>query len=229
MTPAARESVPGRRTGAAALVASGLLFALFPLLRPWSDTFGTRDGLAQAFASPWWVVAHLAGGAAFIMLCLGAVAARDVHLRASTAAVARASLPLLWAGAGLTLFYFGAESFALPAIVADGSTVLETAEAIRSGPVQILVFGVGLLLMAAGMMSLAVAIWRGGVLPPLSAVLLAAAIMSYLPQFFMPPAGRIIHGLLAAAGAFVLAGALWRSARRSPRRDSTAAAFGGHD
>jgi hypothetical protein len=213
-----------RRAGAAALACSGLLFALFPLLRPWADALDTATGLTEAFGSPWWVVAHLAGAVAFILLALGAIAVRDVHAATPGAAAARAALPLLWTGAGLTLLYFGAETFALHAIAIAGnqSTIVEVSEAIRYNAVQVTAFGGGLLLMAAGAIVLAIAVRRGGVLSPISAALLAAMIALYLPQFFLPPLGRIVHGLVTAVAALWLATALWRGRAYDQHPEPTA-------
>lgn len=56
---------PRRRTAAALLAAAGILFALFPLTRPFAPG-GGADTLEQ-FGSIWWTVAHLAGAAAFIL------------------------------------------------------------------------------------------------------------------------------------------------------------------
>lgn len=48
------------RWTAAAFTAVGVLWALFPLLRPWADkVVPAPDGLAAAWASDAWVVAHL--------------------------------------------------------------------------------------------------------------------------------------------------------------------------
>ncbi|WP_294179728.1 hypothetical protein [uncultured Schumannella sp.] len=211
MTLLARDSIPGSRAAAAALACSGVLFALFPLLRPWSDKLETAAGLAEAFGSPWWVVAHLVGAVALILLALGAIPVRDAHLSTPGAAAARATLPLLWAGIGLTLLYYGAETFALHAIAGDESTIVEISEATRYGVVQLTVFVVGLVLVAAGAITLAIAVWRGGVLPRFSAVPLAGIVALYLPQFFLPPAGRIAHGLVTAVAALWLAAALSRA------------------
>lgn len=204
----------GIRSGALALALSGVLFALFPLLRPWGDKSQLEDGLIQATGSPAWVVSHLAGALAFVLLCLGALAVRDAHLAHRGERTARSALVLLWIGTGLTLLFYGAETFALNALaVAPESTPTPLFDAIREGVAQVSVFGVGLLLLAIGAVLLAVAVWRGGVLPRTSALLLAATIALYLPQFFLPPAGRIVHGILTAVGALWLAVALWRTTR----------------
>ncbi|WP_083587007.1 hypothetical protein [Agrococcus sp. Marseille-P2731] len=221
MTRLSGDAVTGHLGGAAALACSGVLFALFPLLRPWSDKLDTATGLAEAFGSPWWVAAHLIGAVAFVLLALGAIPLRDVHIATPGASAARAALPLLLAGVGLTLLYYGAETFALHAITDDESTILLMSEAIRSGALQLSVFVAGLLCVAAGTVTLAIAVWRGGVLPRYAAAPLATMIALYLPQFFLSPAGRIAHGLLTAAAVLWLAVALWR-ARTPAQRGASA-------
>jgi hypothetical protein len=57
----------------------------------------------------------------------------------------------------------------------------------------------------------AVAVWRSGVLPRSSGILFAFGFALFLPQFFTPPAVRIVHGVLVAAGSIWLALALWRA------------------
>ncbi|MBC8093404.1 MAG: hypothetical protein H7Y15_15985, partial [Pseudonocardia sp.] len=57
----------------------------------------------------------------------------------------------------------------------------------------------------------AVAIWRSAVLPRWSGILVAVAFAVFIPQFYAPPAGRIVHGVLVAAGLVLLAVALARA------------------
>lgn len=203
----------GIRPGAVALAGAGALFALFPLLRPWSDKVDGPGGLIEAAASPMWVVAHLCGAGAFLLVCLGALAVRDAHRGTAGERTARAAVVALWLGSGLTLLFFGAETFALHAL-AQAEAPVALLDAVREGPAALIVFALGLLLVAVGAVLLAVAVWRGGIMGRASAVLVAALLALYLPQFFLPPAGRIIHGVLTAAGALWLAAALWRARSR---------------
>jgi hypothetical protein len=71
-------------------------------------------------------------------------------------------------------------------------------------------------MLAAGAVVAAVAVWRCGVLPRWSGVLLAAGFGLYIPQFFGPPAVRIGHGVLVGAGCLWLAVSMWRSMWRNP-------------
>ncbi|MFD0867349.1 hypothetical protein ACFQ06_16255, partial [Tessaracoccus lubricantis] len=50
------------------LTASGVGFALFPMLRPWGDKAMTQEGMVAAFGSSWWLVAHLLGAGGFVAL-----------------------------------------------------------------------------------------------------------------------------------------------------------------
>jgi hypothetical protein len=72
----------------------------------------------------------------------------------------------------------------------------------------------GLLLLAAAAILAAIAVWRSHVLPRTSAILFAAGMALFLPQFFSPAAVRIAHGILLATGSIILAAALWASAGR---------------
>jgi hypothetical protein len=71
-------------------------------------------------------------------------------------------------------------------------------------------FGVGLVLLAVGAVLAAVAVWRSDVLPRSAGVLFALGFALFLPQFYLPAAARIGHGVIVAAGCFWLAFALWR-------------------
>jgi hypothetical protein len=75
------------RAGAAALAAAGLLFVLYPALRPFSDE--TTLAGAQAFASNAWVISHVMGMLGFIGLALGLL---GLHIAlAGTTAAGRSS------------------------------------------------------------------------------------------------------------------------------------------
>lgn len=57
------------RLSAAALVIGGILFVLYPAIRPFSDERSLQG--AAAFASTEWPVAHLLAAVAFTLLPLG--------------------------------------------------------------------------------------------------------------------------------------------------------------
>jgi hypothetical protein len=197
------------RLGALGLAAAGVLFAVYPIVRPYSDE-STLDG-AAAMASPAWIVAHLSAVVGFILLPFGLRALGETG-------PARAALVVGWLGVGLTLPYYGAEVFGANAIgsraLADhNQSLMDAVEAMRFSPAAATLFAGGLLLLAAAGILAAVAVWRSPVLPRWSGVLFAVAFALFIPQFFAPPALRIAHGLVVTLGCAVLAAGLWRGSR----------------
>jgi hypothetical protein len=199
-TPTRARSTRSIGRGVLPFAAAGLLFVAYPVLRPWSDR--TPEGAPAAFAAPAWLAGHLSAAAAFLLVGFGLLAVRDrVPGRAGGLALG------LWAtGAAMTLTYYGAETFALNALgtrVPQPGQLAVLAEAIRMGPVQVTVFGVGLLLMAASAVVLAARL-RAVALP------FALGMVLFLPQFFTGPPLRIAHGVLLGAGCLLLAAHLRR-------------------
>jgi hypothetical protein len=206
------------RLGATSLTLGGIMFVLYPAVRPWHDE-STVDGATASMQSGAWVAAHLFGMLGFILVSLGLLALRDVVTGTRARTVAGVAVVTTWLGTGLTLPYFGAEDFALHAIAgraAAGAPIdlLDLVEGVRFGPVAVTTFGIGLLLLAVGGVLTAVAVARSGVLPRLSGVLYGLGLVLFLPQFYTPPAVRIAHGVLLGAGAVWLAVALWRRPAR---------------
>ena len=183
------------------LSAAGLLFLLYPALRPWHDET-TASGAAASMGSTAWVLSHLFAMIGFILV---PIALLEVH---RTAAIT------FWVGAGLTLPYYGAEDFGLHAI-AQQPNVLELAEAVRYNPFAVTTFGIGLVTMGVAAVLVAVKVRTP------AAVVFAAGFVLFLPQFFTPPAVRIAHGVLMVVGCVWLA---WDSARREAEHPQLAAA-----
>jgi hypothetical protein len=182
---------------AAAFAAAGVLFVAYPTLRPWSDS--APAAAAAAFASPLWLVAHLAAAAAFVLVGIGMLAVRD----RTPGRLAGVALGAWSVGAALTLTYYGAEAFALNALgagVPDPGELAGLVAAVRMGPTQLSVFGAGLVLMALSAVAL-----TGLVHPRLAAVPFAAGMVLFLPQFFAGPELRIAHGVLLGVGCALLA------------------------
>jgi len=211
--PAGARRQPRYRLAAAALAAAGAGFAIYPAVRPFTDETSLRG--AAAFASARWLVAHCTAMIAFVLLVLGlcGVAAR---LRQTAAArPARLGAVLAATGAGLTLPYYGAETFGLHAA---------GQQALRHGDAQLLTaltgairwqqgiwfITAGLLLVAAGAIIIAWAIWGSRSLARYAGIPLAAGFALYLPQFTAGQPVRVAHGLLIAAGGLLLA---WNLAR----------------
>jgi hypothetical protein len=197
------------RLTSAAFAAGGILFLLYPAIRPSSDD-------AVAMASTAWVAGHAAAMLGFVLLGLAALGLHQVlgdrlSLRAAV---------VTWIGAGLTLPYYGAEDFGLNVIAQrslrdQAPALMELAQEFRYGPVAITMFTTGLLLLAAGAVMAAVSVWRSGVLPRWSATPLALGFALFVPQFFAPYPLRIAHGVLIMIGALWLATALVTAGRRA--------------
>jgi hypothetical protein len=195
------------KAGAIAFGFAGLMFLLYPAVRPWHDET-TAEGALASMSSGAWVAAHFFAMLGFIAAPLGLF----VLQKKLGGRLASAALVTTWIGAGLTLPYYGAEDFGLHgAARSDVPDLLGVAEAVRYSPLAVATFGIGLIGLAVGAILAAVAIRRSGVLPPASGVLFAVGFALFLPQFYLPPAGRIAHGVLLAAGCFWLAVAMARS------------------
>jgi hypothetical protein len=213
MTPATTTITTARaRLGALALAVAGVCFLLYPALRPFSDE-ATLAG-ARAFASGAWFAAHLLAMFGFILTALGLLALRDALRPTRAEPTAYWALVTFWIGAGLVLPYYGAEDFALRAVGAEAlrqhnAALLTLANATRYGP-GVYLFVPGLLLLAAGAILAAVAIWRSGSLMRWSGLPLALGFALFLPQFFGTQPLRVAHGALVAAGCLWLAVELWR-------------------
>lgn len=192
---------------------SGALMATYLLLRPYGDHgSGTTQAAATAFADPRWVIAHLCGALALANLARLALRLHDLD-GSLIAQVAR------WAGLGgavLTLPYYGAETFALHAIgrsAAEHPDRLELVPAIRDNPVALSTFGIGLLLLAvsAGLVAWA---WHRGARSlgrrRWAAWPLAGLVALVLPQYYLPPIGRMAFGVAYLAATALLVAAVTR-------------------
>ncbi|GAA2855406.1 hypothetical protein GCM10010517_13560 [Streptosporangium fragile] len=198
------------RLAALSFAVGGILFLLYQSVRPYADETALEG--AAAMASPAWVTAHLAASAGFILATLGLL---GLHL----ALGARLTLPgavVAWIGAGLALPYYGAETFGLNVIGAravrdQDATLLELAEQFRFAPVAVTMFLIGLALLAIGVITAAVGVWRSGALQRWSGVPLSVGFALFIPQFYGTPALRITHGALLAVGGLWMAYNLWRT------------------
>src|SRR6266571_1300968 len=183
------------RMGAASLATAGVLFVLYPAIRPWHDE-STVSGATTSMSSPAWVAAHFFAVLGFILVPLGLLAVGDALARTRSASLTLTAAVVTWIGAGLTLPYYGAEDFGLHAIASKhAGNLLELVKAVRYQPLAITIFGAGLLMLGIGALLAAVAIWRSGILPRYSGIVFAA---------------RIAHGVLTGIGLAILAVSLWR-------------------
>jgi hypothetical protein len=231
-------SITVARWTAAAFVAAGLLFLLFPLLRPWPDETVATTGLATAFASDRWVVAHLAGilGLALLapaLLGLRAVlAGRPADGGGTGRGIGAVTWALItaWAGAGCAALYFGAEIFGIRTIAEaalrdDDLGLLADIEVLRMQPWAVALFGAGLLLLAVSGVLVAVALWRAGARASGArakwvGIPLALGLLLLLPQFFGGQELRITHGFLVAAGCVLIAVAVRAGSVADPLRQA---------
>lgn len=199
------------RLGAVALAVGGVLFVLYPAIRPYSDETSLEG--AAAFATSAWIVAHVLAMFGFVLVTLGLLAMYAVLRDSNAERLAFVALITWWVGVGLTLPYYGAEAFGLhvlgqEALRQHSTAIMGLANDVRYGPGAFL-FIPGLLLLGVAAILAAVAVWRSGRLPRWSGALFALAFALYIPQFFGSPAVRIGHGLLVTAGCLWLAFAVW--------------------
>lgn len=193
---------------ASSLILSGILFVLYPALRPFSDET-TLQG-AAAFSSTEWLVSHILAIIAFILLPLGFL---GVHYSLQKTLTFSAFVFCL-IGVGLTLPFYGGETFGLYAIGLEAinqqsADLISQADIVRSG-VGLIMFVIGLFLVGIASLMLAVAIWKSGKHQKIIGIPLALGMCLYLPQFFFDQPLRVTHGTLVALGCILLAIELWR-------------------
>lgn len=212
------------RWTAVAFAVAGVLWALFPLLRPWADKVPvSSDDLAAAWGSDAWIFAHLFGIAALGMLAPALLGMQ--HLLATAPGGRGASLltwatALAWIGAAGASLYYGAEMFGIRTF-AEGSirrgdaSLLDEVQVLREQPMAVVLFGVGLLLIGAAGVLVSIAMFRAGMPLAWTGVVFAAGLVLVLPQFFTPPAMRTAHGVLFGVGCLLVAFAVTRLRSRT--------------
>lgn len=207
---------------------TGVGMCLYLLLRPYGDTSADPAQVAAAFASPRWVGAHLLGMVALTSAARLALRLHDITPGPLTRAGRWSGL----AGLVLVLPYYGAETFAVHVLgsraLAGDPGALVVAQQIRDHGLAMGLFGLGLALLALSGWASAQAFARlgsttGGGIRRWAAWPLGACIALVLPQFFLPPAGRMAFGLLTLAAALLVAVVAARPATTSPERDLTPA------
>jgi hypothetical protein len=204
------------RVGVVALAVSGILFVLYPAIRPFSDE--TSLQAAQAFASPAWTLAHMLAIVAFTLVAVGLFSLYLALQESVAEPRAFWAVVLSVLGIGLTLPYYGGETFGLRAIGEEAikeqnAALVGLAAVVRSGPGEIM-FAVGLLLLAVGAILTAAAIWKSGVVSKWSGIPFALAFALYIPQFFATQPLRVAHGVLVAIGCLWIALGMWRQSHR---------------
>lgn len=205
---------------AGALAVAGILFVLYPIIRPFSDEI-TFQG-ATAFASTAWVVAHMLAMAGFILLMLGLLGVRQALQDTGVEHLAFRALVVSLVGVGLTLPYYGAEAFGVheigrAALSGHEIALMKVAESVRTGP-QLIMFLVGLLLIGVSAIMVATAVWKSRLLPKWSGVPFALGFALYIPQFFGTQPIRVAHGLFVAGGCLWIAASVWQQSAKELSR-----------
>ena len=209
------------RLAALCLAVSGVLFVLYPAIRPFSDEASLQG--ARAFASPQWILAHVLAILGFILMTLALLGLYFILQKTSVERTTLWGLILSWIGVGLTLPFYGAEVFGLHAIGQaalnqNNVALLDLANQVRFGP-GFYVIITGLLLLAIGGIMVAVAIWKSKLLPKWSGVPFALGFALYIPQYVATQPIRVVHGLLIAAGCLWIAiGMLQQTNPKGARR-----------
>ena len=186
---------------------SGVLFALYPIIRPFSDETSLQG--ARAFASASWLVAHSLAMAAFLLLGLRLLGLYTLLRDGAVELRSFLALALGWVGVALTLPYYGAEVFGLHAIgqmavARSDASLLSIVHAVRweAGIGFILT---GLLLLAVSTILVATALWRFGGLARWGSVLLAVGFALYIPQFSAASRSAWPRGCSITASCILLA------------------------
>jgi len=196
--------------------------AAYLVLRPYGDVSGaTTRAAAEAFASPWWIVAHLCGALAIASFGRLALRLADVERSLTTRVARSAGL----AGTVLVLPYYGAETFGLHALgrraLEGDMAALELVGVVRDQPAAMTMFVVGLLLLAVAGVLVALAWQRRGGRTRWAAWPLGLMVTAIAPQFYLPPEGRFTFGIAYAVAAAILAVAAGRAGHArstTPRR-----------
>ncbi|WP_078556320.1 hypothetical protein [Bacillus alkalicellulosilyticus] len=189
---------------------AGIMFVIYPALRPFSDETSLEGAIA--FASTEWLVAHMLAMVAFTLLPLGL---HGVHNSLQGTTLTYWALFLCVIGVGLILPFYGGETFGLYAIGQEAirlqsGDLVNLAVTVRSGA-GLIMFVTGLLLLAISSILLATAIWKSEQFMKWCGIPFAIGMSTYIPQFFFDQPLRVTHGLLVAIGCTWIAVCLWRT------------------
>jgi hypothetical protein len=191
----------------AALLLAGLGFIAYPALRPFSDEVSLAG--AAAFGSEQWILAHMIAMISFTFLLAGLLGLSYQLRQANHGIGAYGALLVSLIGVGFSLPFYGGEAYGLHAVgsaalAQSDAGLLELATAIRSGA-GLMMFVIGLLLLAAGSIWFAVDVWKADFPLKWAGIPLALGMSLYLPQFFGNQPLRIAHGMLVAIGCWWVA------------------------
>lgn len=191
----------------ACFAVAGVLFVLYPAIRPFSDESSLQA--AAAFASNAWVVSHSLAIVAFVLLVLGTLGVYLLLRNTAVETLALVAVVLSWIGVGLTLPFYGAEVFGLHAIGMEALkqnnvALVSLATSVRGEP-GIWFIIAGLILLGAGLIIFAIAVWRSGAFKKWIGIPLAMGFALYLPQYTAPQPVRVAHGFLITLGCGLIA------------------------
>ena len=204
------------RLGAAALALAGILFVLYPAIRPFSDEVSLQG--AAAFGSTAWIVAHMLAMGGFTLLTVGLLGLHTALQDSRSERLSFRTLVVGLLGVGLTLPFYGGEAFGLHAIGQEAlrqhSAALVSLSTVIRGEPQLTMFMLGLLLIGVSAIMAATAIWKSGTLAKWSGLPFALAFALYIPQFFGTQPVRVAHGLVVTAGCLWIAIAMWQHSNK---------------
>lgn len=202
------------RLGSAGLFLGGVSLAVFPLIRPFGaleSRSSDAAAVAAQLSSPAWVISHLMAMFGFIFLLAGMLV---LYLHLAGTRVERSAFAgflLCLFGAAIIGAVAGLEGIGLRAVGVlqqEGKAdVIAGVAILRFGP-SLVLFPPGLLLLAAGAVTNALAMWRSGTLSRWAAVALGVGLVFFFP--LLPKTLRIADGLTIGVGALGLAWDLWR-------------------
>lgn len=190
-----------------AFAVAGVLFVLYPAIRPFSSEVGLQG--AAAFGSTAWIVAHSLAIIGFVLVVLGLFGIYLLLQSSRAEQLALIGLVLSWIGVGLVLPFYGAEVFGLHAIGQEAlkeknGDLIALASAVRGEPGIWFILS-GLILLGAGVVVSAIAIWRSGVFVKWLGIPLAIGFALYIPQYTAPQFLRVAHGLLITISCALIA------------------------
>ncbi len=180
-----------QRLGAVALALAALLLTAFPLIRPFFPMDPTAPeatlGAASApITSAPWLLAHSIAMAAFVLLMYGTLALYARLAHGVREALAFRGMVSSLAGIALIMPMLGVETHVMPLIgklyLAGTAGIAPIVGLIYLGP-AIMVFLLGLLLLAIGSICFAMAIWRTRGLPRWGGVIYAVGLALWFPPF----------------------------------------------
>ncbi|MBM7605133.1 hypothetical protein JOC75_003156 [Metabacillus crassostreae] len=207
------EMTTSYRWGAISLTVAGILFILYPFIRPFSDETSLLG--ASAFSSIEWLISHVMAILAFVLLGIGHLSFYLSVQNTMVEKLALRSLILAWIGIGLILPFYGAEVFSLniigqEAIHQQNVALMSLVNDIRFGPGFLMIL-IGLIILAASSILVAIIIWKSKILSKWSGIPYALGFILYLPQYMGTQPIRIVHGLVITIGCLWIALYLWRT------------------